>query len=403
MTTDTLPRTSLWSANFRLYLGARATSLLGDAMLPVALSVGVLAAGHGITGIGYALGAWMAAMALCTLMGGVLADRFTPRRMMVLADLIRLVVQAGIAVAFALGAPALWLIVVLQFLSGVATSMFQPGVASMVPKVAKDVQKANGVLRIAEAITGVLGPAVAGLLVSLFGAAVVFGIDAATYAVSALCLAALRLGDSPVADRAQSYWRQLVEGWQDFRSRNWLWGVIAIWLVYGCFVPGVSLPVTAELVNADYGSTTLGIALGAFGGGGVLGGLVAMRAKPARPLVAGSIGWALFAVYPFTPVFGPPAILLHAGWLVAGFGLAYWGVVWATTVQTHVPEHLLNRVYAYDVSGSLLALTLGRTLAGPLAGAVGPRTLMLLSTALGLVCTGLLLVTPAIRRLRRAN
>ena len=132
---------SLWSANFRLYFGARTGSLLGDAMLPVALSVGVLQAGYGTAGVGYALGAWMAALALCMLFGGVLADRFTARRMIVLADLVPLVIQGGIAVMFATGTPALSAIVALQFLSGLATTMFQPGVASLVPQVADDVQR----------------------------------------------------------------------------------------------------------------------------------------------------------------------------------------------------------------------------------------------------------------------
>ena len=119
------PARTLWSPNFRLYFGARTTSLLGDAMLPVALSVGVLQAGYGASGVGYALGSWLAAVALCMLVGGVLADRFTARRMMVLADLARFVLQAGMAVLFALGTPSLVTIVVLQFLSGVATAMFQ--------------------------------------------------------------------------------------------------------------------------------------------------------------------------------------------------------------------------------------------------------------------------------------
>ncbi|KAA2264206.1 MFS transporter [Solihabitans fulvus] len=394
---------SLWSNNFRLYLGARTASLLGDAMLPVALSVGVLAAGYGVGGVGYALGAWMAALALCMLFGGVLADRFSPRRMMVLADVVRLVVQSAMAVAFATGAPSLAEIIVLQFLSGVATALFQPGVASMVPQVAGDVQRANGVLRIAEAAAGVLGPAVAGVLVSASGPATVFAIYAGTYGISAVCLLALRLAPVAEAVAGESFWRQLVEGWREFAARSWLWGVIAIHLVYGCFVAGVSLPVGAQLVVGDYGSTTLGIGMAAFGAGGVLGGAWAMRARPLRPLASGAIGWALFALYPITPALKPPVLLLVLGWCLAGIGLAYWGVLWSTTVQTQIPADLLNRVYAYDVSGSLVALVLGRTLAGPLAAIDGERPLMILATVLGLVCTGLLLAVPAIRRLRRVN
>ncbi|MEV6282120.1 MFS transporter [Kribbella sp. NPDC051770] len=386
-------------SNFRLYFAARTTSLLGDAMIPVALSVGVLDAGYGATGVGYALGAWLAAVALCMLFGGVLADRFTPRRMMVLADFARFGLQALTAVLFAVGTPSLLLIVVLQFLSGAATAMFQPGVASMVPQVADDVQRANGTLRIAESMAGVLGPALAGVLVSVSGPAVVFAIYAATYAVSGACLLALKLDTAPLA-MASSFLGELAAGWQAFRERTWLWSVIAIFGLYGCFVVGTSLPIGAELVIGHLSSTALGLGLAAFGAGGAIGGTVAIRFRPRRPLAVGSIGWALFAIYPLIPALEPTLVVLMIGWSIAGAGIAFWSVLWSTTVQTQVPPDLLNRVYAYDVAGSLVTMALGRTLAGPIAGVTGAVPLMVFATGLGLVCAALLLVVPATRRLQ---
>jgi MFS family permease len=393
------PARILWSPNFRLYFGARTTSLLGDAMLPVALSVGVLQAGYGASGVGYALGSWLAAVALCMLIGGVLADRFTARRMMVLADLARFVLQAGMAVLFALGTPSLITIVVLQFLSGVASAMFQPGVASMVPQVADDVQRANGVLRIAESMAGVLGPAAAGVLVSVSGPSVVFAIYSATYAISALCLLGLRLETIRAAAGA-SFLTQLTEGWHEFRSRTWLFSVITIFLLYGCFVVGVSLPIGAELIVTNLDSAALGIGLAAFGAGGAVGGTLAIRIRPTRPLAAGSIGWALFAIYPLVPALSPNLVVLVIGWAIAGSGIAFWSVIWSTTVQTQVPADLLNRVYAYDVAGSLVTMALGRSVAGPLASVTGERPLMIFACGLGLVCASLLLIVPATRRLQ---
>jgi MFS family permease len=396
---EVAPARVLRPANFRLYFAARTTSLLGDAMIPVALSVGVLDAGYGATGVGYALGAWLAAVALCMLFGGVLADRFTARRMMVLADFARFVLQAITAALFFAGTPSLVLIVVLQFLSGAATAMFQPGVASMVPQVADDVQKANGTLRIAESMAGVLGPALAGVLVSVSGPAVVFMIYAATYAVSGLCLLGLRLETAKAAG-GTSFVTELVEGWQAFRARTWLWSVIAIFGLYGCFVVGTSLPIGAELVIDHLGSTALGLGLAAFGAGGAIGGTIAIRFRPRRPLAVGSIGWALFAIYPLVPALHPNLTVLMIGWSIAGAGIAFWSVLWSTTVQTQVPRDLLNRVYAYDVAGSLVTMALGRTVAGPLAGITGEVPLMVFASVLGLFCAALLLVVPATRRLR---
>ncbi|MCX4745852.1 MFS transporter [Kitasatospora sp. NBC_01287] len=394
------PAAALWSANFRRYFGARTASLLGDAMLPVALSVGVLRSGYGTAGVGYALGAWTAAVALGVLFGGVLADRFTPRRMMVLADLVRLAIQAALAAAFALGTPALGEIVALQFATGLATALFQPGVAGLMPQVAGDVQRANGVLRIAESLAGVLGPALAGVLVSVSGPAVVFALYAATYGFSAACLLALRLPAAGSEPGGESFLRQLVDGWQEFRTRAWLWGVISIFLVYGCLVVGLSVPVGNDLVLTTHGSTALGVGLAAMGVGGLVGGGLAMRLRLSRPLAFGAIGWVLFAGYPLTAALRPDLPLLCLGWGIAGAGLAFWSVIWATTVQTQVPGGLLNRISAYDLAGSLLPMALGRSLAGPLARLTGERPLMLLATGAGLLCGAALVGTPAIRRLR---
>ncbi|MFG2875425.1 MFS transporter [Streptomyces sp. NPDC048337] len=393
------PAAPLWTTNFRLYFGARTSSLLGDAMLPVALSVGLLEAGYGSAGVGYALGAWMGALALCMLFGGVLADRFTPRRMMVIADLARLVIQAAMALMFLTDRTSLWVIVLLQALSGAATALFQPGVASMVPQVAADVQRANGVLRIAESSAGVLGPALAGVLVGFSGAGTVFAIYAATYAISGGCLFGLRLTSATPAGEG-SFLHQLATGWQEFRARSWLWGVISTFLLYGCFVAGVSLPVGADLVVDGLGSTGLGIAMAALGGGGVLGGLAAIKVRPTRPLAVGSIGWALFALNPAVTAIRPGIVLLCLVWALSGAGLAFWAVIWTTTVQTQIPAELLNRVYAYDVAGSLVSMALGRSLAGPLSSLTGQRPLMVFATLLGLLCTLTLLAVPAIRRLR---
>ncbi|MEE1781591.1 MFS transporter [Streptomyces sp. SP17BM10] len=397
------PGAALWSGNFRLYFGARTGSLLGDAMLPVALSVGVLDSGYGTAGVGYALGAWMAALAMGVLFGGVLADRFTPRRMMVLADLVRLGIQGALAVAFALGTPSLAAVVALQFASGLATALFQPGVAGLVPRVAQDVQRANGALRIAESLAGVAGPALAGVLVGFSGPAVVFAIYATTYGISAACLFALRLPPRAGEPAGESFLRQLVEGWQEFRARSWLWGVISVFLLYGCFVAGLSLPVGTDLVVSAHGSTALGTGLAAMGVGGLVGGAVAMRLRPARPLACGTTGWVLFALYPLTAAVRPGVVVLCVGWGLAGAGLALWSVLWATTVQTQIPGDLLNRVYAYDVAGSLLSMALGRALAGPIARLTGERALMFASFGVGLACSAVLLAAPAIRRLRAAD
>jgi MFS family permease len=402
MTVITEAPRRLWNRDFALYFQARTVSLLGDEMLPVAIIVGMLDSGYGVSGAGYALAAWMGPLALFMLFGGVLADRFSPRRMMVGADTARLVVQSATAVLFATGTQTLWLILCLQAVSGIAAALFQPGVASLVPQVAADVQRANATLRIAEALVALLAPALAGVLVAFAGPAAVFGVNAATFAVSGLCLLALRVAPPPATEHP-SMWRGLTEGWREFRSRTWLWAVIAIWAGYGLTVFGPCLPLAAALITEEHGKTALGLVLSAFGAGTALGGALGLRLRPRRPLAAGTVAMFAFALYPLTAALTLPVPLVAAGFIAAGTGFAFWSVMWATTVQTHIPARLLNRVYAYDVAGSLLILPVGRALAGPVAQLAGTHRVLFASAGLGIAGCAALLSVPAVRTLRRVG
>lgn len=399
-TTVAAPPAGLWSRDFTLYFAARTVSLLGDAMLPVALATGLLAAGYGASGVGWAMAAWMAPIAVLIPFGGALADRFTARRMMIIADVVRFVVQGCAALLFLSGMPTLWQVLVLQAISGAATALFQPGTAGLTVLVASDVQRANGALRVAEAITALLGPAAAGLLVALLDAGAVLAFDAATFAASGLCLIALRVVATTAATRTNMV-RSLVEGWHEFQQRTWLWTVIAIWAAYGLVVFGPVLPLGAELIVDAHGATAYGIVTSVFGAGTILGGLLGIWLRPRRPLVAGATAMLAFACCPLVIAADLGLPLLGLGHLLAGAGFAFWGVMWATTVQTHIAAPVLNRVYAYDVAGSILILPLGRALAGPVALLAGSREVLAFSTVFAVLACGLLLAAPAVRTLRR--
>ena len=393
----------MWTRNFQLYFTLRTVSLFGDAMMPIAVTIGVLNAGYGAAGVGYAFAAWSAPVALLVLFGGVLADRFTPRRMMAYSDLARVGTQSLLAVVISSHMPVFWQILVLQALAGAATATFQPGVASMLPQITPDVQRANGVLRISEALVTLLGPAAAGVLVSFSGAGTVLYADAATYAVSALCLTLLRLGRTERLPGDGAIWRNVRSGWHEFRSRTWLWSVILIWSLYGLLVFAPASPLGGSIIVEEHGSTAYGVVSSMFGAGAVVGGLIAMRVRPARPLVVGAVAMSSFALCPLTTAFDLPVPVICAGFVISGVGYAIWNVIWLTTVQTHIPAAVLNRVYVYDVAGSTMVLPLGRALAGPAADAFGIRHVLMGATVCAVVGTVCMLSVPAVRALRRTD
>ncbi|MFI1652945.1 MFS transporter [Streptomyces avidinii] len=421
-------RPPLWDRRFTLYFTARAVSLLGDAMMPVAaaLAVGAL---YGVSGVGLVLGTWTGTFVLLVLFGGVFADRFGARRMMVGADLVRVLTQGVLAVAFFAGTPPFWLLVTMAALAGAAVAMFLPGANGMVLQVAREPQRANATLKVADALAHLLGPALAGLLITLTSAGTVYTIDAGTFLLSAVCLALIRFApgaagtatsagagagadagavagtsvvDPPSARTGGALRRDLRQGWREFRARTWMWAVILIWMGYGVLVFGPLVPLGSALVGARLGPNAYGLAVSCLGAGTVLGGLLAIPLRPARPLAAGTVAMALYTALPLCVALGADLPLLLAGHVLGGAAIAFWSVMWATSVQTHTPPGVLNRVTAYELAGSVSGIALGQILAGPATALASPSRLLLVSAGACLVGCAALFAIPAIRTLRRA-
>ncbi|MEU5400235.1 MFS transporter [Streptomyces sp. NPDC005963] len=393
----------LWSRNFTLLFAARTVSVLGDHMLiPTTITVAVLQAGYGVIGVGYALAAHTAPFALFVIFGGVLVDRFTPVRVMIVADLARLVLHVALAASFALGKPSLWLIVTLLALGGIGTAAFQPGYVSVIPRTARDVQKANAAIRVAESLMTVAGPALAGLLLAFSSVAVVLFIDAATFGISAACLLALRLKIHRSTQRS-SLRRDLVQGWREFSSRTWLWGVIVIFMLYQATVNGPFVVLGQSLITLEHGESALGFIMSMFGLGSVLGGLVAVRLRPLHPLRAGAIAMAgtVFGILAVALRLSPPMLAL--GYALWGVGAAFWLVMFHSSVQTKIAPDILGRVHAYDVAGSVIMRPVGQIAAGPAALWVGAVPVLFFSSGMLVVTVLLLLAVPAIRNLRRTE
>lgn len=400
---ETVQSKSIWSRDFTLFFAARTVSIFGDQMLvPITVTVAVLQAGYGVVGVGFALAAHTAPMAALVIFGGVLIDRFMPLRIMAFADWSRLIIHGLLALSFAVGTPDLWLIVVLLALSGVATAAFQPGYASVIPRIARDVQKANAAIRVAESLVAVAGPATAGLLLAFSSVATVMTIDAATFGVSGACLLAMRLTVSRTPQRSHLR-ADLVEGWRAFRAHSWLWGVIVIFMLFQVTVNGPFITLGQSIITIEHGERTLGFVMAMFGVGSVLGGLVAARFKPRHPLRAGAVALACGLASLLSLGLQLPPPMIAAGYALHGAGGAFWVIMFHSSVQTQIPRDVLGRVHAYDVAGSVVMRPVGQMLAGPAALLVGAIPVLFFSSTMLLVTVALLLLVPAIRNLRRID
>ncbi|MET8680194.1 MFS transporter [Streptomyces sp. NPDC004647] len=405
------PVSALWSRSFLFFFLARAVAKLGDMMLPIALATGLIRYGHGAGAVGAAMASYTACFAGFVIFGGVVADRISTRVLMVGADLIRVGTQSLAAAMFFTGHVVLWQLCAIGAVNGVCAALFQPGVASTIPRIADDVQGANGAVRTAESLMAVLGPALAGVLVGLTSVGGVFAAHAVTYLVSALCLTLMRLPAASAHEAvpttrtstSRTFRADLVEGWREFRSRTWMWGVIVIWMVLMIAVWGPTVPLAATEIITEHGEGAYGIVNSALGVGMAAGGLLAMRIRPRHPLRAGAIALFGFCLQSFAPGAHLPVPLIAGGFAVAGAAMAFWSVMWATSIQTQVPGRVLNRIHAYEVAGSVAMLPVGQALAGPASGLFGIREVLLTSGVMAVVVCVALLGVPAIRNLHRVD
>ncbi|MFE7815815.1 MFS transporter [Streptomyces sp. NPDC057433] len=390
-------------AGLRKFVIARALSRAGDSVFPIGLAAAMIQQDFGASEVGVVMGAALAPVVVLMPFGGVLLDHFNARVPMVVADIVRTVVQGLLAVLLLTGRASLWQILVLSLVTGASQAFFQPGIAGMLKQLAPGrLRQANATIRTVESVVSLAAPAVAGVVIGLADAAVVVALDACTFAASAWLLAGIRLKDSEPVTGPPKIWRELREGWGEFTARPWLWPVVSVFSLFGLVVFGPFDVLKAILLIERFGASAYAWLMSGFTLGAVLGGLVALWTTPSRPLRTGLLALLGFTPLPVTISLDLPVALVAAAMVVGGTANAYWAVVWATSVQTHAPAHALSRVHAYDVIGSMALMPVGRALTGVAAAWAGAATVLSTSSAALLAGCAVLLSIPAVRSLPAA-
>lgn len=392
--------------DFRLLAAAALITGLGTSGTVVAAAFAVLRAGGTGTDVGLVAAARTAPLVLFLLVGGAVADRLPRHRVMVAANLLNACSQAVLAALVLTGQARIWQMAVLSALAGTAQAFFSPASEGM---VLSSVQRAHAsqafaVYRLGVNGATIMGAALAGALIAAFGPGVVLAVDAGSFAVAALLRAFLRVGGAPRPQRTGGLWGDLHEGWREFRTRRWLWGVVVQFSVVNAVVAAAESVYGPQVAAARLGGAgPWGVALAAGGVGSVVGGLLMLRWRPRRILLAGTLcvfPYALPAVALAVPV---PVPLLVVAMFVSGCSIEVFGVAWMTALHQEIPQEMLSRIAAYDWFGSVAVIPLGTAAAGPAAGALGMSGALWGCAGLTLLLTGAVLLAPEVRRLERAS
>ena len=362
--------------------------MVGDALFPVALAFAVLELSGSPASLGLVLAAQALPLALFALVGGVVGDRLSRQKVMLASDLARAAVQAVAATLLIAGAAEVWHLAVLAALYGSAEAFFRPAAGGLIPRLVldEDLMQANSLIAMSQSAGMVLGPALAGALIALFGPGSAIAIDAASFVASAACLWLMsprpgeRMDDE---EGGAAFLAQLRDGWREVTSRVWLRSFLGVLGAYHLIALPCVLalgPVVAERELG--GASSWAVIVTMFGIGSIVGAAIGLRASPRRPMVACAVAFLGAACQPAIIAGAGSTLAIGAFELLAGICVAYGFTTWETTLGREVPARALSRVTSFDWFTSVGLMPLGYALVGPVADAVGLDPTMFAATAL---------------------
>ena len=397
--------TPLREREFRLLFFGRTVSLFGSAFAPVAIAFAVLDLTGSASDLGLVVAAGFVPQVFFILVGGIWADRLPRHHVMVVSDLVAGGAQAAIAVLVLTGSAEIWHLLALQVVRGVASSFFFPASQGIVPQTisARLLQEANALLRLTRNGTQIGGTAAGGIIVAATGSGWALAFDAATYFLGAAFLLGMRLPrDLTMPER--HFARELREGWDAFRSRAWLWGIVVQFAFVNAAGVGAWAVLGPVVADADLGGAAVwGFILAAQSAGFILGGVFTLRYRPDRILLVATLAIFPMAV-PILLLAAPaPFVVIALAAFAAGFGIEIFGVFWDVAMQQQIPPEQLSRLYSYDALGSFVFIPLGAAVAGPMADLVGVTETLVGAAVVIVVATALVLLIDQVRDLRRTD
>jgi MFS family permease len=387
--------------DFRLLFIGQAISLIGDAAFLTALGWRTFTlAGAGK--LGMVLVCHAVALLAALLVGGVLADRFSRRRMMIASDLIRLGAVAALAGIDAGGQLSFLTLAVLAAIVGLGDGLFYPAFGGMVPLLVeqRSIPSATSLIGVARWGSLLVGPVFAGFLYEPAGSAAVFAADSASFLVSAGFVAATR---PRVVEREapEGTLRELAAGARYVAQVPWLWVTIVLFAVVLMLQFAPQQVLVPKLVDEQFHRGVEAYALLAtlIGAGTVAGTLLHGQLQPSRR--RGVLFYVIFTVnslalfgFALSPWYELAGALSVVRGVCIGFGVA----LWETMLIELVPEHLLSRVVSLDYFGSFGLMPVGLAVSAAVAGLAAPGPLIAIGAAVSAALFVAVLTRPWLRQ-----
>ena len=247
------------------------------------------------------------------------------------------------------------------------------------------------------------------MLVALTGPGVVVAADAASYAVSVLALSLSGCpphGPSPRRGTLRpgipvrrTLWRDMAEGWAEFRSRTWLWAMTVQFAFFN-LITWAPWMLLGPVMGRAYlgGAAVWGAIMAVQGAGAIAAGLLSLGRRPRRPMVVATIGTFCYALPDVPMALHASAVWVAAAAFCCGAGSAVFGTFYGTALQQQVPPELLARVSALSIFPAYGVGVIGYAIDGPLAAAFGPAAIFGVGAVYGLLSSAAVLTLRSVRQ-----
>jgi MFS family permease len=316
------------------------------------------------------------------LAGGVVIDRFGPRRASVVADILSGAAVVAVPIAAMTLGLGLALVVVLAFLGALLDAPGQTARQVLLPDLAGiggvRLERANGIFQAIENGSLLVGPAIAGVIVLAAGPLGALWVDAVTFVVSAVLVRLLVPDIRPATDEGPADITAGIRALANDPVLRMLTVVAAIANLV--FTPLFIVVLPALAAGSGESSVALGAMLAVLGAGMVVGalgfGLLADRVRRRTAFVIGFVGTGAALIVSSLELPLPALLVVLGG---AGLASGLINPIAFTVMQERVPAATRGRVFGAVLGGVLVAAPVGMVALGAVADAAGPRTALLIS------------------------
>jgi len=392
---------SLRIRNFRLFAAGQVVSNTGTWMQRVAQDWLVLELTHGSgTAVGIATGLQFLPLLLFSLWGGMIADRYPKRRVLMVTQAAMGALALLLGVLAVTGVVQPWHIYLLAFGLGLATMVDNPTRQSFAIEMVgrDDLQNAIALNSAVFNLARITGPALAGIVISLIGTPAAFFLNATSYLTVIISLHLMRPSELRPAERVARAKGQLREGLAYVRSRPDL--LMTMVLVFFIATFGMNFQVTTALMSRvvfHTGAGRFGIASAVFAIGALIGALVAARRSRTgmRLMITAALAFGLLeAATGLMPYYWAFLVLL----VPTGMAVISFTTLANSSVQLSVPADMRGRVMGIYMLVFLGGAPIGSPLTGWVAELFGTRIAILAGAVISVAATSVVAALVARRR-----